>query len=221
MTNKISFDLQLSNSIFKANLDSLLKISQDNITLIRNKFEDYISRSTKGPLLPENQKNNDFSEFTHVSNIDWILLNSIYVGIYSHFERHMFALARIIEERSKSEIQINDLTGKGINRFLQYIRKVGKIRSIDPSSNPWQEVLIHQKVRNIIVHTGGLLLNDSTQKLENHECFKFLIKNNVIMAGNLGHIRIKKIDIIRSFINSLADVSDRLCNEIREKYPEK
>jgi len=215
----MSFDLQLSHSIFQANLNSFLKISQENVTLINNQNQDYLSRLIGQNPITGNQNSNNFSEFTHLSNIDWILLNSIYTGIQSHFERHMFALASIVEDRSKSEIKLNDLAGKGIIKYLNYLRLVGHIQSIKPSKEPWQEVLLHQKVRNIIVHNGGLMLNDISLKLENHECFNFLEKNKVIMAGRLGHIRIRELEIIELIVKTLTDVSDRLTNEIQAKYP--
>jgi len=215
----MTFDLNLCNSIFKENLNSLLKISQDNYTLIKNQNQKYLSLIEKHSL-PGNQENNEFSEFTHLSNIDWILFNSIYIGIYSHFERHMFALARIIEYRSSSEIKINNFSGNGVVKFFNYIRLVGKIQSITPDKDPWQQVILHQKVRNLLVHNGGLMLNDISLKIEKHECFKFLENNNVNMAGSFGHIRIKELDIIDSIISTFKEVSDRLTYEIQAKYPE-
>ncbi|HOX79094.1 MAG TPA: hypothetical protein PLW31_13760 [Bacteroidales bacterium] len=216
----MTFDLKLSNSIFKENLNSLLKISQDNYTLIKDQNQKYLSELIEKQSSIVNQENNEFSEFTHLSNIDWILFNSIYIGVYSHFERHMFALARIIEDRSGSEIRINNFSGNGLVKYFNYIRLVGKIQSVTPDKDPWQQVMLHQKVRNLLVHNGGLMLNDISLKLEKHECFNFLENSNVTMVGSFGHIRIKELDIIESIISTFKDVSDCLTNEIQFKYPE-
>jgi hypothetical protein len=59
-----------------------------------------------------------------------------------------------------------------------------------------------------------MMISDPTKKLENHECFKFLSRHKVIMAGSFGHIRIKDLSFISTFCELISNLSDKLTSEI-------
>lgn len=212
-SKKLSFDLELTNKIFKANLASLIAVSRDSIVAQESNFQIYIDKLSNLSLEEDWQE-----KLAHYSNIDWILLNSILLSSFSIFEHHVFALCSIVEERSNSRIKIEDLSGRGIFKYCNYLFLIGQIQNADKTNKAWQEIIYFQKVRNLIAHNGGVMLTNPTLKLENHECYNFLRKHNVIMAGKIGHIRIKDISFIEVFRDLTAEISDRLTNEISEKY---
>lgn len=206
---KISYDLNLVNKIFKANLSSLIDVSSDSIQEQMKKHEAFIEKLANS-LAEENW----LQKSSHYSNIDWILLNSILLSVFSLFEHHLFKLCRIVEDKLSSKIQIDDISGKGIIKFCNYLFLVGEIQSADRSYKEWQEISYFQKVRNLIAHNGGIMITDPTKKIENHVCFNFLSRHKVIMAGSFGHIRIRDLSFIRSFCELTFSLSDKLTSEI-------
>jgi hypothetical protein len=214
MTNKkISFDLNLSNKIYKENLKSLIKSSIFNLNEIKRQNDEFIKK------LHDNESDKDwFDTSSHLANIDWILLNSIFISSFAFFEHHLFTLARIVEDKTSARITINDLSGKGIVKYCNYLFLVGNLKSANQSSKKWQEINQFQKVRNLIIHNGGMMISDSSKKLENHECFNFLNTHKVIMAGTTGLIRIRQINFIEDFKRITTEVSDDLTSEILELF---
>lgn len=210
---KVSFNLELSNKIYKANLTSLIDVSKDSIEEQKKQYKFFIEQ------LSDEKEIRDWSDKgSHYANIEWLLLNSIFISAFSFFEHHVFAISRVVEDRATSKIKIEDLSGKGINKFCNYLFLVGQIKSADRSLNKWQEIFYFQKVRNLLVHNGGIMISDTTKKLENHECYNFLKKHEVIMAGTLGHIRIRGLDFIEAFSQLTATISDNLTAEILSSF---
>ncbi len=210
---KISFDLNLTNKIFKSNLLSLINVSKDSIEEQRKQYEVLIEK-----LSSDNGDADWFDKSSHYANIDWILLNSILLSSFSFFEHHVFKLCRIVEDRVNSKIQVDDISGKGIYKFCKYLFLVGDIQCANKANNEWQEIILFQKVRNLIAHNGGIMLADPTKKLENHECYNFLKKHDVIMAGSLGHIRIRNLTFVDTFRELTTKLSDSLTAEITAKF---
>lgn len=210
---KISFDLDLTNKIFKSNMLSLINVSKDSIEEQRKQYEVLIEN-----LSNKTADNDWFDKSSHYANIEWILLNSILLSSFSFFEYHVFALCRIVEDRVESKIQLDDISGKGIFKFCNYLFLVGDINSANKANREWQEIIFFQKVRNLLAHNGGIMLSDTTKKLENHACYNFLKKCDVIMAGSLGHIRIRNTSFNDAFQRLTAKLSDDLTKEIANKF---
>jgi hypothetical protein len=211
---KLTFDLRLTNKIFKANLTSLINVSEDSIREQKRQYEVLMDRLANGT-----EDKDWFDKGSHYANVEWILLNSILLSAFSFFEHRLFKLCRVVEDKSISKIQIGDISGKGIIKFCNYLFLVGEIQNADRGIKEWQEINYFQKVRNLIAHNGGIMISDPSKKLENHECFKFLSKHHVIMAGSLGHIRIRDLDFIKTFKDLTANLSDKLTTEISTRFP--
>jgi hypothetical protein len=146
---KLSYDLNLVNKIFKAHLSSLVDVSDDSIQEQKRQYEVLIEKLASG-----SEEKDWFDKSSHYANIDWLLLNSILLSAFSFFEHHLFKLCRIVEDKMSSKIQIDDISGKGIIRFCNYLFLVGEIQSADRSHKEWQEITYFQKVRNLIAHNG-------------------------------------------------------------------
>jgi len=222
--NKITFDLNLSNTIFKASLKSLIDISKENLKLIATKNEDFIKEfiqlDTVKKSVPENYLN---SKSADLANIEWLLfLNSIFIASYSYFEHHLHTLASIIEDRIIDNIKTKDLSGRGIQQYRNYLYLIGKLTSADKNAD-WQDIDKFQKVRNKLAHNGGIIITDptKTKDLEKDDIFKFLSQYKVIMAGSYGRIRIRETDFIEAFSKKTGIISDNLVQEINQKYPDK
>lgn len=217
----ITFDLELSNKIFKANLKSLIDISAENIVILSQQNIEYFITSGQKTKEGKETETDWFDKGSHFANAEWLLLNSIYISFCSFFEHHLFALAKVVEERTSSKIKINDMSGTGINKFAAYLNLVGEIQHADRSNTLWQVIQKYQKVRNIIVHNGGIMVSDLNRQLEDHELFNFLKSHGVVMAGSLGHIRIRNVSFLESFAKTTYLISDNLTEEIDNKYPNK
>lgn len=219
--NKISFNLNLSNLIFKANLKSLIIISKENIDSIPSKNEEFIKEIIEAENSITPLPNDYFNQkLSHIDNLAWILLNSIYITAYSYFERHLYSLANIVEDRTSNKIKIKDFGDNGIRQYRKYLHLIGKLKSAEQNIN-WQKIELFQKVRNKLTHNGGIIINDpsKTQNLEKDAIFKFLSQYNVIMAGSFGEIRIQKTFFIEAFSELTSKLSDELSKEINESYP--
>lgn len=61
------------------------------------------------------------------------------------------------EEKSYS-LSLSDLSGKGIDRAVNYLNKVAGL-NVSKTSQEWNHVKKVQKVRNVIVHQEGKLID--------------------------------------------------------------
>jgi hypothetical protein len=76
---KISFNLELSNKIFKSNLVSLISVSKESIEEQKKQYLALIEK-----LSADKEVEDWFGKTSHYANIDWILLNSIFSPLF-HF----------------------------------------------------------------------------------------------------------------------------------------
>lgn len=212
MSKQLTYNLPLVKTLYKKNLNSLINVSADSLKEQNKQYQELLES-----LKNEEVIHDWFDKSSHYANINWILLNSILLSAYSFFEHHLLKLCRIVEKEGHSKIQIENISGKGVTKFCNYLFLVGEIQSADRSLREWQDISYFQKVRNLIAHNGGMMNNDSTKKLETHECYQFLSKHKVIMAGGFGHIRIRDLNFIKTFCNLTFTLSEKLITEIDGK----
>jgi len=210
--SKITYDLNLTNLLYKSNNEILIKLSIKNLDWNKAEFDKFIQTSVNRAKsgrksIPEN----DLSE---LMNIDWIFLNSIFISLFTNFENHISKLANIVEDKIKSEIKINDIKGNGyIDKYRKYLYLIGKINSAKRNKT-WDEIDIFKLTRNKLSHRGGYFNTNPNSKLEDQHGFQFLIDNKVLLAGSLGHIRIRETFFLEKFVKMTAKLSDQLKHEI-------
>lgn len=205
----------ISNKVFFENIKSLIKLSKDSLKLISTQSSEFSSKLIEGDI------NADWmDEHSHYSNADWILLNSIYISIFSHFEFRLFRLCKLLEEKSVSPMKINHLTGSGITKFYNYLNLVANIESADKSSNFFSEIQKFQKTRNLITHNGGIILTDKNNKITKTDTYKFLKEHNVRIGGSMGFIRITNIGFIEYFAELICKVISQITEDINKKIQE-
>jgi hypothetical protein len=128
----------------------------------------------------------------------------------------IYKLARIVEERHPDKIEIDDIKGNGyVDQYRKYMYLVGKIASAE-KDQLWDELDIYKLVRNKLAHEGGYLNRNTKTKLEDRKEFRYLIDNKVLLAGTLGHIRIRETHFLEKFCSLTNQVLDKLFDEIEQ-----
>jgi hypothetical protein len=211
----MNVDLTLSNNLYKKNLQSYLKISEDNIKLIEDQNKNFIER-----LNDANSNNPDWlDESAHLNNITWLYLNAMYITLYSSFEHFLLKVARKIESGPGRKIQLKHIGGTAtLDKYINYIHLVGDLDSADRSKSPWDKVMQFKAVRNLLVHNGGIMQETTDTPLEKHTNFLFLKNHDVIIAGSFGLIRIRNLKLLKSFSDITTKISDNIITEFKAKY---
>ncbi len=205
-----------SNTVFYENLKSLIRLANESL-----KFTQIQSNEFQDKLLNKNYKEYDIYESSHLRNADWILLNSIFTSMFSHLEYKLYLFCKAIEKRNDFKIKIDNLNGSTLEKYFNYLNLVVGIESATRNQKKYQTLTLFQKVRNKIVHNGGMIITNNKEKLETHELYKFLQDKKVVIAGKSGIIRIINIDFLEDFSLLCWQVCDEIGDEINQKFPAK
>jgi hypothetical protein len=203
----------LNNKVFCENIKSLIKLSEDSLNLIEKQNSEFLSKLTKGQA-----DENWLDESAHLANSDWILLNSIFVSMFSHFEFRLFHLCKTLEKESVNQIKIEHLSGSGITKFYNYLSLVANIKSANKEATDFNEIQKFQKIRNLITHNGGIVLTDRNKDVIKDDSYKFLKEHSVVVAGNLGIIRITKTTFLEYFANLIFKIINEITEEINLNF---
>ena len=117
---------------------------------------------------------------------------SALITLFSFLEAELDRLCSRVQNQEKSRIHVTDLADKGIVRAAAYLCKVGGLSDIR-NTQTWAEIRNIQSVRNLIVHSQGLLPAQSdsrrTKIAAYIEASPFLSGTDSIMveAGYLQH----------------------------------
>jgi hypothetical protein len=130
-----------------------------------------------------------------------ISLNSFVIILYSYIEGGLNSFSDVLysDQRQKCEvyggnpIQIRyiDMKGKGIERAKIYLEKVFGVK-LQAGKQPWQEIKVLQKIRNVIVHEEGW----GSDEMVNDPCIKDCMKKGQIEIeqesdGSVGKVTVK------------------------------
>ena len=114
---------------------------------------------------------------------------SVLVFLSSFFEHKLDELCLLYQSEHSYKLLPSDLSGKGITRSTNYLRKVVEIE-VYKDSEIWEHIQNIQKLRNIIVHQAGKLtglINDVKKYIE--QIASLDGKNEVIIkSGFLGFV---------------------------------
>ena len=208
------YNKTLSNTLLISNLKSYLTLAEDNLKLLEQQNNRLYKR------IEENAGLDDWSdESSHLNNIDWLLLNSIYVTMYSSFEHFLFKVTQMVESKSGTRILLKHFGGHGIlEKYVNYIFLVGGLSSADKGLHPWDKITQHQNIRNLLVHNGGIMMDNIGKPIEKHKCYSFLKTNQVTMLGSLGMIRICNLKLLETFVADVLAVSKSIVTEYNIMY---
>jgi hypothetical protein len=85
---------------------------------------------------------------------------SALITLFSFLESELDRLCNRIRVYEHSALELSDITDKGIVRATNYLIKVGGLPNVRNCKH-WQEIRNIQAIRNLIVHSEGLLLSSS------------------------------------------------------------
>src|SRR5690606_30480133 len=200
-----------SNNVFYNNLESIIRLTKESLKLTESQKTEFHKN-----LLNEKFENYDKSESSHLANADWIILNSIFISMFSHFEYKLFLYCKAIEKSNEFKIKLDNLSGSTLVKYLNYLNLVANIESASKNTRNYQTLTLFQKVRNTLVHNGGIMITDINKKLESHELYKFLKDKKVAMGGSLGIIRITNVDFLKNFYLLCKGLCDEIADEINK-----
>ena len=118
---------------------------------------------------------------------------SALITLFGFLEKELDKLCALFLKEYSYKIELGDLKGKGIDRSIKYLERVVGL-DIDKTVSVWSEIKSIQKIRNLIVHNDGSLLdsNGETRKPESiyvdSSPYLFGNKEVVILSGYLAHI---------------------------------
>jgi len=210
----MKYSIPLTNTLYLSNLNSYLILATDNIATFERQNDDFIKKiinKEAGPNLHE--------EGSHLNNIDWLFLNSLFVTMYASFEHFLMKVASTLEWQPKIDIKLHHMSGRGIlEQYTNYLHLVGGLSTANREIHPWGRISHYQNVRNLLAHNGGVMMDSIDKPLTKHKDFKFLQQEQVVMAGSHGLIRIKSIKILNSFMSDTALLTNNLVKEFNKKY---
>lgn len=199
----LMYDIKLVNELYKSGNSILLKSAKRNLEWNNVEFENYINN-----LVKTRGQESNIDYFNELCNINWILLNSIFLSLFSNFENLISQLASIVEQNHS--IKIVDIKGNGyIDQYRKYLYLIANIKSAK-KNDTWDELDIYKLVRNKLTHEDGYLSKNIESKIEDREELKFLIENKVVLAGSFGIIRIKEMHFLEKF----SELTNKLLDEL-------
>ncbi len=138
-------------------------------------------RDNKEEITTEHPPNEDYWEYIEIhrglSDDTWDLHSifeeyfptlqrgSALITLFSFIEHELENLCHLFSNEKEIKIKVNDLHGKGINRSINYLKKVTGLK-IDTSIQIWEEIKSIQKIRNLIVHNSGILHNKHKEPMK-------------------------------------------------------
>ncbi|OGU10488.1 MAG: hypothetical protein A2X61_08650 [Ignavibacteria bacterium GWB2_35_12] len=143
---------------------------------------------------------------------------SAFLSLFGFLEHELDNLCMLYKKTNNYKIDPRDLKDLGIERSIKYLDIVVSL-PFDKSNNKWVNVKSIQKIRNLIVHNEGKLI-DIEGNLRNNEQQivlqnEFLSGDNVIIMeeGYLNFV-LKTFDLLFKYIDELIQNQYRMTIEI-------
>lgn len=98
-----------------------------------------------------------YSEFDEIEqDLPSVLRSSVLVHVYSVFEYILNQLCELYRNKKELSLSMKDLKHDGIMRAKVYLKKVAEA-AFDAEGQEWNQIVLINKIRNILVHSGGVL----------------------------------------------------------------
>ena len=127
---------------------------------------------------------------------------SVLMTMFNFLENELDALCFKIRKKDNLTLNLTDINGKGLNRSLRYLDKVAGIKVNNKLAC---EIINIQRIRNLIVHNGGKLI-DKSDKPRTEE-IKF-VKESPFLDGK------DEIIINAGFLTFVIEAFEALLSEI-------
>ncbi|BCE00576.1 hypothetical protein [Marinicellulosiphila megalodicopiae] len=224
---KVIAEINLSHSIYKSSLNSLISIYQDSERnrefriseiheLIEKWSEDNQKLESEGyiPFCEET-----FDDLNHYQyHVDYLLMNSLFLSAFSMFENHMKRITNCFSSSEKNLIKPNDIKGSGeIDTFRKYIHLVINLDSANCDKHQWKNILSYKAIRNAVVHNSSILNKNKKTQLNKVIGYDLLKKHNIWFRGDILYFRLKNIDFLIDFIELTTQYTRNIIDEYQLK----
>lgn len=86
----------------------------------------------------------------------FILWKSLLLSLYFQLENALNQICGNLKKSNNHELELKDISGNGIFKSSLYLKKVCRITTPFETDN-WNKLIAFNKVRNMLVHTDGIL----------------------------------------------------------------
>jgi hypothetical protein len=197
--------LKLDENIFLHEVDALrdyISKSENTINSIRVSFEkqwdEEIARD------PENKEelHQYYEEEIHKTYklFPHIAFSSLYISISSLFES---SLKKACSTISHPRLTWQDMSGNDFERVRKFLTKVAEI-DLTSVSAPWQKVMEHYKLRNLIVHRGSNIEVDDDGNINESTIAGLVTKYSIFMEQR-GDFYIQDSKILHDYLNAVQE----------------
>ncbi|WP_324068262.1 MAG: hypothetical protein RSE15_10285 [Flavobacterium sp.] len=94
-----------------------------------------------------------------------ILWKSIFLSIYFLLENSLDQICKNLRKSNSYNLTLKDISGNGIFRSSLYLKKVCNLKA-PFESNTWTEINNFNKIRNVLVHSDGILSKSVTDTIK-------------------------------------------------------
>ncbi|TNZ66197.1 hypothetical protein CGK42_23745, partial [Vibrio parahaemolyticus] len=144
-------------------LDSIrqsVAVFENAIDSQKNAHDEYVKKATEG-VFPEDLRYHlahyHYEFESKETDLTTALRYSILVHTYGIFENIVNQLCVVHKEEKNLSLSLSDLRHEGIQRAKVYIKKVSN-SNFNEASREWSEIVKINKIRNIIAHNDGSLI---------------------------------------------------------------
>ena len=128
--------------------------------------------------------------------------------LFSFLEHQLNQLCKSFADTQQLKSVDTDLNDKRVDRSRRYLRNVIGL-PLDDSSGSWEEIKKIQRVRNVVVHNDG--------KLVNKDAIKYVRDGEYLSSANESiyyYNEIDEVNILRGYLIHVLDTFDLYCHEI-------
>ena len=191
------------------------KLFEENDGKIQSHIEEMLKR------IPEKEHSEFIENYTlelHQNQYMFPSMHreSMFITLYNFLEHHLTEICHQIGDELKSNIRLNDLKGKGIERAFLFLKKIPEF-NFNKISTEISFIRSSNKLRNYVVHNGGFLPNSKDDIVN-----KF-VSSHDFLSGAPGYKVVFRNDFIPKYIEVLQSFFYELENEIHrfiDKYRE-
>jgi hypothetical protein len=225
--SKIISNSKLSNSIYKSSSASLVSIYEDSEEIRKRKLEEievFMKKwSEENTLVPESERQpfceKTFDELNHYEfHVDYLLLNSLFLSVFSLFENHLKSIANTIVKENIYLIKPKDIRGNGeIDTYRKYFHLVVGLDAANSDRVEWCEILEFKAIRNAIVHNASHLNPSQNRNKAKVKGFSLIEKYDIWHRNDAVYFRLKNLEFLKGFIDVTSRFSDSIITELEKK----
>lgn len=105
---------------------------------------------------------------------------SALITLYSFFENELEKLCERIRTQEKLRVKVTDMTDSGVKRSVLFLDKAAGINT-GLDSNAWELIQDIKRIRNLVVHADGRLLDDRGERKKKESA---IVEKDPLLEGD-------------------------------------